>query len=114
MNETRGCDPKLLVAGILRIYRKFIQAAMLDEPKNGWFREVGRGPPWGGFLRRYWLPIAAVSEFEESPVKPVRLLGEDLTLYRDLGGVFGLIDRRCPHRRADLSYGFVEPEGLRC
>ena len=68
----------------------------------------------GSLLRRYWMPIAAVSELENTPVKPVRLLGEDLTLYRDLGGNFGLIDRRCPHRRADLSYGFVEAEGLRC
>ena len=35
-------------------------------------------------------------------------MGEDLVLYKDLGGTFGLLDRHCPHRRADLSYGFVE------
>ena len=44
----------------------------------------------------------------------MRLLGEDLTLYKDLSGTFGLVDRHCPHRRADLSYGFVEQCGLRC
>ncbi|MBV9743603.1 MAG: aromatic ring-hydroxylating dioxygenase subunit alpha [Acidobacteriia bacterium] len=87
---------------------------MLDQAKNQLFTQVGPGTPMGGLLRRYWMPIGAVSELEKTPVKPVRLLGEDLTLYRDLGGNFGLIDRRCPHRRADLSYGFVEPEGLRC
>jgi 5,5'-dehydrodivanillate O-demethylase len=41
-------------------------------------------------------------------------MGEDLVLYRDLGGKYGLVDRHCPHRRADLSYGFVEECGLRC
>ncbi len=49
-----------------------------------------------------------------STIKPVRLLGEDLTLYKDLSGTFGLVDRQCPHRRADTSYGFVEQCGLRC
>jgi 5,5'-dehydrodivanillate O-demethylase oxygenase subunit len=87
---------------------------MLDQAKNELFTRVGPGTPMGGLLRRYWMPIAAVSEFEKITIKPVRLLGEDLALYRDLSGTFGLMDRRCPHRRADLSYGFVEPQGLRC
>jgi 5,5'-dehydrodivanillate O-demethylase len=87
---------------------------MLEQAKNQLFTQVGPGTPMGGLLRRYWMPIAAVSEFEKTTVKPVRLMGEDLTLYRDLGGRFGLVDRLCAHRRADLSYGFVEPHGLRC
>ena len=44
----------------------------------------------------------------------MRLLGEDLVLFRDLSGRYGLLDRHCPHRRADLSYGYVEKEGIRC
>jgi len=68
----------------------------------------------GDLLRRYWMPIAAVSEFDSQSIKPVRLMGEDLALYKDLSGAFGLVDRRCPHRRADMSYGFVERCGLRC
>jgi 5,5'-dehydrodivanillate O-demethylase oxygenase subunit len=87
---------------------------MLDEAKNQLFTRVGPGTAMGGLLRRYWMPIAAVSELDQTPVKPVRLMGEDLVLYKDLSGAFGLIDQRCPHRRADLSYGFVEPQGLRC
>ena len=87
---------------------------MLDKSKNQLLTEVGPGTPMGELLRRYWMPIAAVSEFEDSTIKPVRLLGEDLTLYKDLGGTFGLVDRHCPHRRADTSYGFVEQCGLRC
>ena len=46
--------------------------------------------------------------------KPVRLLGEDLVLYKDLSGTYGLIERHCPHRRADLAHGIVETCGIRC
>jgi 5,5'-dehydrodivanillate O-demethylase oxygenase subunit len=88
--------------------------AMLEEAKNQLLTRVGPGTPMGNLLRRYWMPIAAVSEFDAPGVKPVRLFGEDLVLYKDLGGRFGLVDRHCPHRRADLSYGFVEECGLRC
>ena len=46
-------------------------------------------------------------ELEDSPTKAIRLMGEDLALYKDKGGTYGLIDLHCPHRRSDLSYGFV-------
>jgi 5,5'-dehydrodivanillate O-demethylase len=68
----------------------------------------------GELLRRYWMPIGGASELDTNPIKPIRLMGEDLVLYKDLGGQFGLLDRHCPHRRADLAYGFVEPTGIRC
>ena len=76
--------------------------------------ETGAGTPMGELLRRYWWPIAGASELAEPGTKPVRLLGENLVLYKDLGGRFGLLDRHCRHRRADLSYGYVEECGLRC
>ncbi len=76
--------------------------------------QVGPETRMGRLLRRYWWPIAGTSELDDSATKPVRLLGEDLVLYRDLGGTYGLIDRHCRHRRADLSYGYVEACGLRC
>jgi 5,5'-dehydrodivanillate O-demethylase len=87
---------------------------MLDTARNRQLTEVGPGTPMGELLRRHWHPIAAVKQLEEEPIKAVRLLGEDLVLYRDLGGNYGLVDRHCPHRSADLSYGFVEDCGLRC
>ena len=87
---------------------------MLSEAKNALFAQVGAGTPMGDLLRRYWMPIAGESEFASESIKAVRLFGEDLVLYKDLGGTYGLVDRHCPHRRADLSYGFVEPTGLRC
>jgi 5,5'-dehydrodivanillate O-demethylase len=87
---------------------------MLSAHDNERLTRVGPGTPMGALLRRYWHPIAGVSELDGNPIKAVRLFGEDLVLYRDLSGQYGLIDRQCPHRRADLSYGFVEQEGIRC
>jgi 5,5'-dehydrodivanillate O-demethylase oxygenase subunit len=87
---------------------------MLSEAKNKLLTQVGAGTPMGDLLRRYWHPVGAVSELARTPIKPVRILGEDLVLYRDLGGRYGLIDRHCAHRRADMAYGFVEQCGLRC
>jgi 5,5'-dehydrodivanillate O-demethylase len=87
---------------------------MLTAEQNRTLTQVGPGTPMGQLLRRYWMPIAAAGELAEHSIKPLRLLGEDLVLYKDLGGRYGLVDRHCPHRRADLSYGFVEACGLRC
>jgi 5,5'-dehydrodivanillate O-demethylase oxygenase subunit len=87
---------------------------MLSPEQNTLLTQTSAGTPMGELLRRYWWPIAGVSEFDEQPTKPVRLMGEDLTLYKDKGGHYGLLDRHCPHRRADLTYGYTEECGLRC
>jgi 5,5'-dehydrodivanillate O-demethylase len=87
---------------------------MLKKSENQVLMEVGPGTLMGDLLRRYWMPFAAVGEMKHQETKAVRLLGEDLVLYRDKGGNYGLVDRHCPHRRADMSYGFVEECGLRC
>src|SRR6266436_8718930 len=81
---------------------------MLSEEQNRRLTEVGAGTPMGELLRRYGMPIAAVAELDDKPTKPVRLMGEDLVLYKDKAGTYGLVDRHCPHRRADLSYGWPE------
>ncbi len=75
---------------------------------------TGAGTRMGKLLRRYWWPIAGASELDHAATKPVRLLGEDLVLFKDLSGGYGLLDRHCRHRRADLTYGYVEQCGLRC
>ncbi len=87
---------------------------MITVELNERLTRVGRGTPMGELLRRYWMPIAGVSEFDARSTKAVRLMGEDLVLYRDLSGRFGLIARHCAHRRADLAHGMVESQGLRC
>jgi 5,5'-dehydrodivanillate O-demethylase len=87
---------------------------MLTEEQNRTLTRVGAGTPMGALLRRYWQPIAALDELDRSAVKAVRLCGEDLVAYRDLGGRYGLLERHCSHRGADLANGFVEEHGLRC
>ncbi len=87
---------------------------MLSEAENQALMQVGPGTPMGDLLRHYWMPIAAVAELDDNPIKQVRLMAEDLVLYRDKSGTYGLVDLHCPHRRADLSYGWVEDCGLRC
>jgi 5,5'-dehydrodivanillate O-demethylase len=86
---------------------------MLSKEKNEQLTRVGPGTPMGELLRRYWWPIATASMLGPVPIKR-RLLGEDLVLYRDKSGALGLLEERCPHRRASMVYGCVEENGLRC
>lgn len=87
---------------------------MLSDKQNRALTEVAAGTGMGELLRRYWMPIAAVAELDDQPTRPVRLLAEDLVLYKDRRGRYGLLDRHCGHRRADLTCGSVEDNGLRC
>src|SRR5580698_4938293 len=88
---------------------------MLSAEQNDRITRVGPGQPAGRLLRRYWQPAALVDELAgERPIKPVRLLGEDLVIYRDETGRYGLLGRSCPHRGADLAFGRLEGGGLRC
>jgi 5,5'-dehydrodivanillate O-demethylase len=87
---------------------------MLTAEENALLTQVGRGTPVGELLRRYWYPVAAVSELADRWTKRVRLLGEDLVLYRDRSGRFGLVAEACPHRRASLAYGIPTASGIRC
>ena len=87
---------------------------MLSAAENERLTRVGPGTPMGELMRRYWQPVAVTAELNARPTRPVRILGEDLVLYRDKSGTLGLIERFCPHRRVDLSYGIPEEHGLRC
>jgi len=87
---------------------------MLTAIQNELLTRVGAGTPCGELMRRYWHPIAAVSELEGKWTRRVRLLGEDLVLYRDKQGRMGLITEACPHRRASLALGIPTEDGIRC
>jgi 5,5'-dehydrodivanillate O-demethylase len=87
----------------------------LSEGENERLTRVGPGTPAGELLRRYWMPIAPAEELsEEQPTRFVRLLGEDLVLFRDKEGRIGLLGDQCPHRCASLLYGRVEERGIAC
>ncbi len=75
---------------------------------------VGPRTPGGELMRRYWIPIAPYAQLLENPVRKVRILGEDLVLYRDRSNGLGLIGDRCLHRRVDLQFGIPDEHGLRC
>lgn len=88
---------------------------MMSQELNDLLTRVGPGTGAGAVLRRYWQPAALSDELMgERPVAAVRLLGEDLVLFRDRDGGLGLIDRQCPHRGTDLFYGRLEDGGIRC
>jgi nitrite reductase/ring-hydroxylating ferredoxin subunit len=75
--------------------------------------EVGAGTPMGELLRRYWHPVGLAADAGERP-RRVRVLGEDLILFRDGQGRAGLVYSRCAHRGTSLYYGKVEERGIRC
>jgi nitrite reductase/ring-hydroxylating ferredoxin subunit len=75
--------------------------------------EVGPGTPLGEFMRRYWHPIAVSEKISDRP-QNIRLLGEDLIIFRDRKGRPGLLHPRCAHRGTTLYYGKVEENGIRC
>ncbi len=80
---------------------------------NRLLTEVGPGTPLGELMRRYWHPVALSGQATTTPRK-VRLLGEDLVLFRDGKGRVGLLYPRCMHRGTTLYYGKVEDAGIRC
>ncbi len=89
---------------------------MLSHEDNERLTRVGPGSPMGELMRRYWVPAAFASAVAEPAGAParVRLLCEDLVLFRDGAGRLGLIEERCPHRTASLYFGRNEKAGLRC
>ncbi len=95
-------------------FRILIQDFMTRE-ENELLISTDPGSPCGDLMRRYWQPAALSEELVQGGTPmPVRLLGEDLVLFRDDKGRPGLLGVHCSHRGADLSYGRVEDGGLRC
>ncbi|RIX84858.1 aromatic ring-hydroxylating dioxygenase subunit alpha [Acidovorax cavernicola] len=80
---------------------------------NAELTEVGPGTPCGEFMRRYWQPLTLSARATTTPSQ-IRILGEDLILFRDRSGRPGLLYPRCAHRGSSLFYGRVEAEGIRC
>ena len=80
---------------------------------NSEITEVGPGTPCGEFMRRYWHPVEVSERLGERPIE-VRVLGEDLILFRDSSRRPGLITPRCVHRGAPMAFAKVEKRGIRC
>jgi nitrite reductase/ring-hydroxylating ferredoxin subunit len=96
----------------------------LTEPYGAWHaREVpapdplltqtGPGTPCGEYLRRFWQPVAFARDLGDVP-RRVRVMGEDLVVFRDRSGRAGLLQLHCTHRGTSLEYGILQPRGIRC
>ena len=94
----------------------------MQAAQNELLTRIGPATACGDLMRRYWQPVALLDEFDPQldprmatrPLKAVRLLGQNLVLFRDGAGTFGLLDRDCPHRGADLAFARHEGDGIRC
>ena len=84
-----------------------------DRPVDDELSRVGPGTPGGEYLRRFWHPILMSSRLTDKPMA-IRILGEDLVVYRDLSGDIGLVHKHCSHRGMSLEYGIVATHGIRC
>lgn len=74
---------------------------------------VGRGTPAGDWFRRHWLVVGTTPDLRDIP-QAVKVLGEELVLFRDNKGAVGLLGLHCPHRGSSLEYGDIEAGGIRC
>ena len=83
------------------------QISLADIPR------VGPGTPAGEWFRRYWIVVGTTRELHDIP-QAVKVLGEELVLFRDQTGQLGLVGMHCPHRGASLEYGDIEDGGIRC
>jgi phthalate 4,5-dioxygenase oxygenase subunit len=84
--------------------------------ENEWLTRVGPGTLMGNLFRQYWIPVTPATDLREAGGRPLRLklLDEDLVLFRTGDGPVGMIGAYCPHRLAPLFFGRVEENGLRC
>lgn len=87
---------------------------MLTVEQNERLTRVGPGTPLGNLMRHYWQPIAVSSMLDDNPVRRVKILGEELVLFRDNSGVLGLVQPRCAHRLVHLEFGIPDEHGIRC
>jgi len=75
---------------------------------------VGPDTLGGRYLRRFWHPVYMAADLLPGHAKPLRILGEDFTLYRGEDGRPQVVAPRCAHRGTQLSTGWVEGDCLRC
>jgi len=82
-------------------------------PPDPELTEVGPGTPCGEYLRRFWQPVAFARDLTATPLR-VRILGEDLVVFRDRGGRVGVLHLHCAHRGTSLEFGIPLERGIRC
>jgi phenylpropionate dioxygenase-like ring-hydroxylating dioxygenase large terminal subunit len=76
--------------------------------------QIEAGTPMGTLLRRFWQPVALSSSIAKGAARPLKVMGEELTLYRGESGAPHLVGGRCAHRGTVMHTGWVQGEQLRC
>ncbi|MCZ6722830.1 MAG: Rieske 2Fe-2S domain-containing protein, partial [Gammaproteobacteria bacterium] len=99
-----------LPEGDFRGYER--QFVWLEKPDPE-LTEVGPGTTGGDYLRRHWFPVAMTDQVGDLPYR-IRIMGEDLVLFRETGGQLGLVHLHCAHRGMSLEFGIIEQGGIRC
>lgn len=87
---------------------------MADKITYKDFLHTGPDTLAGGYLRQFWHPVSRIEDIATGRAKPIKIMNENLTLYRGEGGKCHILAERCAHRMARLSLGWVEGEELRC
>jgi 5,5'-dehydrodivanillate O-demethylase len=72
------------------------------------------GTPGGIFMRRFWHAITRSEDLPAGRALPIRIMGENYTLFRGTAGRAQIIAEKCPHRGAQMHLGWVEAETIRC
>ena len=91
------------------------RAAAIGSPRDAVdLVRTGPGTPGGRFMRRFWMAVHRGQDLAVGQAKPIRIMGEDFTLYRGRSGRAQVIDYRCPHRGAQMHLGWVEGDDIRC
>tara|TARA_B100000029_G_scaffold245160_1_gene242278 strand:+ start:1073 stop:2446 length:1374 start_codon:yes stop_codon:yes gene_type:complete len=80
---------------------------------DAFLTRVGPGTPCGEYWRRFWFPVAMTQEVTDLPLR-IRILGEDLVLFRDGSSRYGLLQLHCSHRNTSLEFGLIEERGISC
>jgi 5,5'-dehydrodivanillate O-demethylase len=78
------------------------------------FARTGRGTPAGTLLRKSWQPAFIAADLKPGWIRTVRVMGEEIALYRSVAGNAHAVGARCAHRGLLLSTGMVDGEGIRC
>jgi nitrite reductase/ring-hydroxylating ferredoxin subunit len=82
-------------------------------PEDADLTHTGPGTPCGEYFRRFWQPVALSAEVKDLPVR-IKIMHEDLVVFRDRRSRVGLLQLHCSHRGTSLEYGQISDIGIRC
>src|ERR1700746_143777 len=116
-HEAARTDPERRNAVVTRApflktrYGGYFHREVPDEDAE--LTHVGPATPCGEYMRRFWQPVCFSSELSDLPLA-VKILGEELVVFRDGSGKVGLLERHCCHRGTSLEFGLIGAKGIRC